>query len=40
MSTHEDRIGKTLGIMTGDFSGDVHAPESRIEILLHRRLEK
>lgn len=32
MSTHEDRIEKTLGIMTGDFSGDIPAPESRIEV--------
>lgn len=39
MSTHEDRIEKTLGIMTGDFSGDIPAPESRIEILLHKILE-
>lgn len=40
MSTHEDRIEKTLGIMTGDFSGDIPAPESRIEVLLHKILEK
>lgn len=39
MSTHEDRIEKTLGIMTGDFSGDIPAPESRIEVLLHKILE-
>lgn len=39
MSTHEDRIEKTLGSITGDFSGDIPAPESRIEILLHKILE-
>lgn len=39
MSTHEDRIEKTLGSITGDFSGDIPAPESRIEVLLHKILE-
>lgn len=36
MSTHEDRIEKTLGIMTGDFSGDIPAPESRVEVLIQK----
>ena len=36
MSTHEDRIEKTLGIMTGDFSGDIPAPESRIGVLIQK----
>ena len=36
MSSNEDRIEKTLGIMTGDYTGDIPAPESRIEVLLQK----
>lgn len=40
MSTHEDRVEKLLGSLTGDYGGELPPAQSRIEALIHKVIEE